>query len=271
MFSKLYQKYRYSLILLRELVVVDFKLRYQNSVLGYVWALLRPLFMFVILYLIFAVFLGVGKDIPHWAVALLLGLVMWEFFNEATKSGLKAIVGNGGMIRKINFPKYIIVLSSSISAFINLIINLFVVFGFVLITNAPIGWGYLVIPLYIVELYIFALGCAFILSTVNVKVRDISFIWEVITRGGFYATAVLFPITLIFAQSQLAGQLLLLNPVAQMIQDARHGMLGDIIPSTYTMIDNTLLFIIPFAIVVATFVGGALYFKRRSPYFAEDV
>lgn len=269
--KKAQARYRYSAILLKELVITDFKLRYQNSVLGYVWSLLRPLFLFVILYVIFAVFLKIGDNIPHWPVALLLGIIMWEFFNEVTRNGLKAVVDKGGLIRKINFPKYIIILSSSLSALINLAINLVIVAIFIVWNGTPITWGYLLIPVFIIELYIFALGCAFILGTINVKVRDVSFIWEIITRGGFYASAVIFPMSRIFQESELAGKLLLLNPVAQAIQDARNGLLGsDIIQSTGTLIGGGLI-LIPFGLVVAAIIFGGWYFRRRSPYFAEDI
>lgn len=265
------RRYRYSLILLKELVRTDFKLRYQNSALGYLWSLLKPLFMFIILYIIFVKFLRVGADVPHWPVALLLGLVMWEFFNEVTNQGLKAIVSKGGLMRKINFPKYIIILSSSLSALINMLLNLLIVAVFIVISQAPITWGYLWIPIFIVELYLFALGCSFILSTLNVKVRDINFVWDILTRGGFYASAILFPMSEIFDISHLAGQVLLMNPVAQAINDMRHGMLGDIIPSTASSVGSIYLLIIPFGIVVLAVAFGAWYFRRRSPYFAEEV
>lgn len=90
----------------------------------YLWALLKPLFLFAILYVFFVKILGVGAEIENWGVALLLGIVMWTFFMEVVGQGLKSIVGSGGIIRKINFPKYIIVVSTSLSAIINLHINL---------------------------------------------------------------------------------------------------------------------------------------------------
>ena len=91
-------------ILLRELVVTDFKLRYQGSVLGYLWSVLRPLFLFAILYVVFEKFLRMGRDIEHFGVYLLLGIVLWTFFTEATNMGLQAIINRGDLIRKINFP-----------------------------------------------------------------------------------------------------------------------------------------------------------------------
>ena len=102
-------------ILLRELVVTDFKLRYQGSALGYMWSILKPLFLFAILYLVFDKFLSLGRAIEHFPVYLLLGIVKWNFFAEATSLGLQSIVGRGDLIRKVNFPKYIIVISGTIS------------------------------------------------------------------------------------------------------------------------------------------------------------
>src|SRR5881394_2372508 len=113
--------------LLAELVRTDFKLRYQGSLLGYAWSLLRPLLLFLILYIVFVKFLKLGKGIPHYPVSLLLGIVIWNFFSEMTSQSLTSIVGRGDLIRKIRIPRWIIVLSSSISALISLGLNLVVV------------------------------------------------------------------------------------------------------------------------------------------------
>src|SRR4051812_41217082 len=117
-------KYRYSTILLRQLVITDFKLRYKGSVLGYVWTLLRPLALFAILYTVFVYFLKIGSSTPHYAVYLLIGVVLWNYFIEVTNNGLSAIVGKGDLMRKLAFPRYVVVLAGSLSALINLSINL---------------------------------------------------------------------------------------------------------------------------------------------------
>src|ERR1700744_4627927 len=109
--------------LLVELVRTDFKLRYQGSLLGYAWSLLRPLFMFVILYVVFVKVYPLGKGIPHYPVYLFVGIVLWNFFTEMTQQSLGSIVGRGDLIRKIRIPRWIIVFSSSISALINLGLN----------------------------------------------------------------------------------------------------------------------------------------------------
>lgn len=269
--SKLSQKYRYSLILLRELVLTDFKLRYQNSTLGYLWALLKPLFTFAIIYVFFVVVLGIGKGVTNWGVALLLGIVLWTFFQEVVKQGLKSIVSNGGVIRKINFPKYIIVVSASLSAIINLLINLAVVVVFAVINHVEPSWSMLLIPLFIIELYVFGLGLAFLFSAVNVKFRDIGYIWDVLTQALFYGSAIMFPLNKVLEVSREGAILLLLSPITQAIQDARHFGITATADTAITITDNVYIILAPYVVAVATFIFGAWYFKRRSPYFAEDI
>ena len=271
MFEKLKKRYRYSGILLRELVITDFKLRYQGSTLGYLWALLRPLFLFVILYIFFVHILHIGKEIEHWGVALLLGIVLWNFFSEVVKQGLKSVVSSGGIIRKINFPKYIIVVSTSLSAVINLLINLVVVAIFAVIDQVPLSWGLLLLPLLIIELYVFALGLAFILGTINVKFRDIGYIWEVVSQALFYGSAIMFPINRVVAMSHEIAVWLLISPLTQVIQDARYVAITHDVQSLHTLTSNIYIIITPPVIAVITLAIGAFYFRRRSPYFAEDI
>src|ERR1700751_1786848 len=121
--------------LLAELVRTDFKLRYQGSILGYAWSLLRPLLLFLILYIVFVKIFPLGKGIPHYPVYLLLGIVIWNFFYEMTAQSLGSIVGRGDLLRKISIPRWVIVFSSSISALINLFLNLLVFILFLLINH----------------------------------------------------------------------------------------------------------------------------------------
>lgn len=275
MSSKLFKKYRYSLILLRELVITDFKLRYQGSTLGYLWAVLKPLFLFAILYVFFVKILKVGAEINNWGVALLLGIVMWTFFQEVVGQGLKSIVGSGGIIRKINFPKYIIVASTSFSAIINMSINLVVVLIFALISGVEFGWGMLLIPVFIFELYIFALGLAFLLSAINVKFRDVGYIWEVVSQALFYGSAIMFPINRVLSMgsewAHQAAVLLVINPIAQAIQDARFFGITNQVETAHTVTSSIFILLAPFAISLLTLVIGAAYFRKRSPYFAEEI
>lgn len=270
--SKIIQKYRYSIILMKELVRTDFKLRYQGSVLGYLWSLLRPLFLFIIMYFVFVYFLRIGSDIPHWPVSLLLGIVLWNFFSEVTNNGVTSIVSQGDVIRKINFPKYVIILSGSVAALINLGLNLIVIAIFMAINNVELHLSALLSPLYILEIFVFSLGLSFILSTLFVKLRDINYIWEIIMQALFYASAVIYPLSLIIEKSNMLAQLILLNPVAQAIQDIRHTLISDQTPTLLSVSNgNVIISLLPIAIVIVVIIVGSRYFKRQSPYFAENV
>ena len=182
-------------ILLKELTKTDFKLRYQGSVLGYLWALLRPLLMFAILYVVFIKLWKFGSDIPHYPVYLLCGTTMWSFFTECTSQGIQAIVNRGDLLRKISFPKYIVVVSATLTAVINMIINVGVIIIFALINGVHFSFTwFLAIPA-IFELYLFSLSLAFFLGSINVKYRDITSIWDVFTQALFYAVPIIYPTT----------------------------------------------------------------------------
>lgn len=265
------EKYRYSLILLRELVITEFKLRYQGSVLGYLWSLLKPLFLFTILYFVFVYFLRVGADIPNWPVAMLLGIVLWNFFSEITNNGLGSIVGRGDMIRKINFPKYVILLASSVSAFINLLLNFIIIGVFMAISGVGLNFGSFMIIWYIFQLFIFGIGLAFILSALYVKLRDINYIWEIIMQALFYGSAIIYPITMIISQNAELAKIILLSPIVDSIQGARHVFIDTANPTIVSLTSNFWYGLIPVGIVLITIIVGAWYFKRRSPYFAEDI
>lgn len=258
-------------ILLRELVITDFKLRYQGSVLGYAWSLLKPLFLFAILYTVFGLFLRIGGDIPYFPVYLLLGIVLWTFFIEATNQGLSAIVARGDLIRKINFPKYIIVVSNTISALINLGFNLVVVSFFVVISGVELSWHIVLLPLIIVELYLFALALAFFLSALYVKFRDVGYLWEVLLQGAFYATPILYPISIVVGINEFAAKALMLNPMAQIIQDARYVMVTPQTTTVYSIFNGYWYAYTPFVIIVLIIVGASLYFRRSSSSFAENI
>lgn len=272
MISNLTKKYRYSLVLLRELVATEFKLRYQGSVLGYLWSLLKPLFLFAILYFVFVHFLRIGEGIPNWPVAMLLGIVLWNFFTEVTGNGLTSIVARGDVIRKINFPKYVIVFASSISALINLGLNFIIIAIFMMISGVDLHWSALLVPLYIVEIFAFSIGIAFILSAVFVKLRDINYIWEIIVQALFYASAIIYPIAAVITQAgDSIAKILLLNPVTQAVQDIRHVLIDPINPTLYTMTGNIWISLAPVALSFIVLIFGAWFFRKQAPRFAEEV
>lgn len=266
------RRYHYSVILLRELVRTDFKLRYQDSFLGYIWSLLKPLMLFLILYLVFTKFLKIGNAVPHYAVYLLLGIVYWNFFVELTVGSVGAIVGKGELIRKINFPKYNIIIANSFSALINLGLNFIVIAIFMAFSHVGVNiYDLLLIPL-IIELYIFALAIAFLLSALFVKFRDIGYIWDVSIQGAFYATPILYPLSRIPAHYHLVRQIVMSNPMAQVIQDSRYVMVTHDTTTIKNVFNgNDFAWAVPIGITLVVISVGALYFKKRSKNFAEEV
>jgi ABC-2 type transport system permease protein len=253
--------------ILREMVATDFKVRYQGSVLGYMWSLLKPLFLFAILYIVFTFIIPLGKGVEHFAVYLIIGVVLWNFFNEATTIGASSVVNRGDLIRKISIPRYLVVFASTLSAFINLGLSLIVVFIFALLNGIMPSLQWLMILPLSIELFIFALGVSFLLSAAFVKYRDVSYIWEVFLQAGFYASAIIYPLTAVPTELH---KWFFLNPMVQIIQDARYFIATDSTVTLWHTISGPFI-LIPFIIIAAIGVYGWLYFKKGSKFFAEEI
>ncbi len=255
--------------LLNELVRTDFKLRYQGSALGYAWSLLRPLLIFLILYIVFVKFLKLGNGIPHYPVYLLLGIVIWNFFAEMTTQSLGSIVGRGELIRKIKIPRWIIVVSSSVSALINFLLNLLVVTAFIIFSHVGLLHTVIWFPLIALEVYIFALGLSFFLAAAFVKFRDISYIWEVLLQAGFYLTPILYGLSRI---TNLTFQkIILINPMAQAIQSARYSVITHETTTPQSLFNGGAYKYIQYIIVAFVIIFGSLFFRKQSRNFAEEI
>jgi ABC-2 type transport system permease protein len=258
-------------ILLKELVKTDFKMRYQGSVIGYLWSVLRPLLQFAVMYVVFIYFLRFGADTPHFAVALLLAMVLWQFFQETTSLSLTSIVNRGDLLRKLSFPTHIVVVSVSLNALINLIINLVVVFVFALINGVEVSKYAFLAPLLIVELYAFSLGVGFLLATIYVRFRDISPIWEVVLQLGMYMTPIIYPISTVWNVNPLFAKLMMLNPLAQIVQDMRYILTSKVNTPVSQLIDHNWIVAIPYIIPFVVLVLGFLIFNKNSKKFAEII
>lgn len=255
--------------LLFELVRTDFKLRYQGSSLGYLWSLLKPLFLFGILYIVFVGIVGVEYGVDNSGVYLLLGIVIWSFFSELTGGSVASVVSKGDLIRKLNFPKHIIVLSTALSALINLGLNLLIVAVFVIFSGVNVGWSALLSPLLLAELFLFSLAIGLFLSALYVRLRDVGHVWDVVMQALFYLTPILFPLSFAPAWAQ---KVLMLNPLAQIIQDLRYVLVSDqtiTVDNVYG--DNALVRLLPVSIVIIMFFVFSKYFNAKSQRFAEEI
>lgn len=254
-----------NMALVREIAWTQFKLKYTGSVLGYVWSLLKPAMLFAVMYLIFSVLIKFRAN--EFPLQLLVGIVLFTFFTECTNVGLGSIVGNGGLIQKAFFPRWILVVASSMTAAMTFVINFFLIVAIA----TPLGHLHLglrslaVVPL-VLELYLLALGLSLLLSSLFVFYRDLGHVWEILTQVVFYASAVVFPISIVPARFHA---LFFANPLAQIIEDVRHALVTDVIPSTFSSIGALAL--VPIGISLGLFALGALVFRALSPSFAENL
>ncbi len=278
MFAKLKERYRESFIILRELVKTDFLLRYQGSFLGIAWSVLKPLMLFCVMYVVFVKFLRFSDGTDSFPLVLLLGISMWNFFTESTTMGLCSITTRGDLLRKINFPKYIIVVSATINALICMSINLGVVIIACILSGVQFTVNVFWLPINLLQLYLLSLGVALLLSTLNVYFRDAQHIWEVVLQGLFYATPIIYPLSMVEQKlgevapgvGLLIEKLMLLNPAAQIIQDIRHNLIAPATtPTIWTLSDNVFFQMIPVALTFALLLWGVHVFRKYSPKFAE--
>jgi len=211
----------------------------------------------------------VGNNIPHYPVYLLLGLLFWNFFVEVTMGSVTAIVSKGDLIRKINFPKYVIILAVLAGALINLSLTSVVVIIFMVVGHVSVSWHALILIPLLIELIVMSLAAAFFLSTAFVKYRDVSYVWEVIIQAAFYATPILYPLTRI---PHVYAKILILNPFAQIIQDARYVLVTHSTETISTVYNgDRWIWAIPLGITFIAAIITSTYFRRRSKAFAEEV
>ncbi|HEW79878.1 MAG TPA: ABC transporter permease [Phycisphaerales bacterium] len=243
------------------IAVTDFKIKYDNSVLGYLWSLLKPLLMFGTLYLVFSVF--VRWQVENYRLYLLLGIILWNFLSEVTLNSMVLLEGKASILKKIYFPRWIIVIASSLTSLLTLLLNMVVFFIFFIFSGAHFQTSALLLVVYLVELYILVVGLALLLCSLFPKFRDIHHIWEVFVQLGFWATPIIYPISIV---PEKYHTLIFLNPVARIIQGCRQALIGS--GSEFLSFTNHIIII---SVAVCLFVLGLGMFNKLSRSFAEDL
>lgn len=251
------------------LAFTDWKLRFFGSVLGYFWSLLRPLLLFGVLYLVFSQIVDVSGTVEDYPVQLLIGVILFSFWSEVTGGSVTAVVDRETLVRKIAFPRAVIPLSVALGAAFNLFLNLLVLGAFLAIAGVEPQWTWLLVPIPLMFLMLFAVGVSLMLSSLFVSFRDVQPIWEVILQALFYATPVIYPIEVLAEKNESISHVALMNPVATVIQETRHFVLGDDTPSAADAIGDPALLLVPLFIVLAVAVAGYVIFDRLAPRVAE--
>jgi ABC-2 type transport system permease protein len=261
----------YYLRVLRVVGAIDFKAKYAGAVLGYVWSLAKPLAYFGVLWLVFAHLLRTANQTENFTLFLLIGILLFTFFADTVNVMLPSIVDEGEILRRLAFPPVLIPLSASVGICITFFVNMFVVVVFIAIQRVAPRLEWLVIPLLLAELYIFCVGIGLLVAALYVRFRDVGQLWEVVSQLLFFACAIFYPIGILPLWAQ---KIAFLNPLVQIIQDARHAILGG--PSGPNDVTAASVYgaggrLIPIVIAVLLFVGGFAFFRREGRYFAERV
>lgn len=181
--------------LLQQLVSKDIKLKYRRSYLGYIWSILNPLLMMMVLVIVFSNLFRF--DIPNFATYLLTGQLVFGFVNEATTASTASITSNATLLKKTYIPAYIFTIAKVSSALVNMLFSMIALIIVMIFSNTAVTWYILCLPLIIAELYLFSLGLGMILATITVFFRDIQYLWGVFTSIWMYLSPVIYPVSII--------------------------------------------------------------------------
>ncbi len=195
--SELQELYQYR-EMLKNLVRKELRSRYKGSVLCFMWTFLNPLLMLVVFSILFSTVMRI--NVEKYTMFLFCALLPWNFFQSSVQAAASSIVGNGGLIKKIYFPTVILPLALVVSGVVSFLLSLFILIPALLINNIPLVWPVLSLPLVLLVEFIFTLGLALLVSSINVYFRDVEHITSITLLAWFYLTPVLYPETLIPAQ-----------------------------------------------------------------------
>jgi ABC-2 type transport system permease protein len=250
------------------LTATEFKLRYFGSVLGYLWTLLRPLMIFGVLYVVFTEIFRFGGNVPHYPVMLLLGLILWNFFADATGSALPSLVQRESLLRKVAFPRAAIPIAVSMTAGANLILGLVVVVFFALVDGVSPALSWLGVLPVVLGVFAFAAGLALLLSALFVRFRDVQPIWEVGSQLLFWGTPIIYTVEVVPERMRTA---IMFNPLSVGIQQARHWFIDPSAPTAAEAIGGGARLLVPLALFLLTIVAGFWVFKHSEAGIAEDL
>jgi ABC-2 type transport system permease protein len=255
--------------LLCVIAVNDFKKTYFGTALGYLWSIARPLLMFAVLLAVFTHVFHFASKVPHYPVFLLFNIVLFGFFQEATLVAVSSIVSSEAVVRKTQFPRLVIPLAVVVTALFNLALNLVVAFVFVLAFGISPSFTWLLLILPLVALFILTAAMSMIVSALFPRFRDVAIIWTVLSYALFYATPVLYPLTVV---SPTFRAVIACNPLAPMFELAQRWVTNPETPwPGSAAAGGPLRLAIAIAIYLATCVFAVWIFRREAPRIAEEL
>lgn len=247
---------------------MDIKLRYGDSALGYVWTIGKPLALFSILYIVFGRLVRFGAPMDHYALYLVIGVMLWSFFSDGVTRTMSSIVANGMLLRKLPFPRIVIPLATSLTAFITFGLSVLTIAIFVALNGLIPQWDWFVLIAELLELYLLVLGLGLLLSVLYVRLRDVSQVLELALQLFFFLSPIIYPFEII---PETWRRIMLLNPFTQIMQDVRALV---IYPNTDTIVAPAALSplrLLPLLIVGLVLAFAVYLFKREEPWLPERV
>lgn len=248
------KKYKF---LIKQLVARDFKVKYKRSILGILWSLLYPVLTMSVMAIVFSNVFKFSTPGVNYLVYLLSGLVMFNYFSEATNLSMSSVVANFSLINKVYIPKWIFPLSKCLFVGINFVLTLIPLYAIILLTGTGITWMHIFLPYAVICLFMFTLGMGLILSTIAVFLRDIYYIYGVIIMFMMYLTPIMYDIDML---TPWLIPILKINPMYHYINFSRMIILYKQIPSMESwiacFISSTIILVI-----------GIILFKRKQDKF----
>jgi ABC-2 type transport system permease protein len=246
--------------------LTEYRLTYFGSVLGYLWALMRPLLLFGVLYTVFSQIVKFGDEIPNYPMLLLLDIVLFSFFQDSSQRAVTAVVDSEAIVRKMHFPRMAIPLSTVLTGALNLALSLVAVFVFILLYGIDPMWTWLLLPLVLVPLVMLTSGVAMLVSSLYVRFRDVQPIWFVVSMILFYGSPVLYAIDTVPENAQ---RYMLFNPIAMMLEQSRKWVIDPSARGAVEAIGGWGWAMVPLAIFIAVCALGLWVFNREAPVIAE--
>ena len=237
--ARLQGLYRYR-ALVKQLVLKDLKLKYRRSFLGYVWSVLNPLLVMVVMYLVFSKMFRF--DVPNYPAYLIIGQAVFNFMTEATNQAVFSITGNSALLKKVYVPKYVFTLSKVSSSLVNLLFSLGAMVIVFVFSGVRFTWYMLLIPAVMLELYVFSLGLGLFLAQSAVFFRDIQYIYSVLTTAWMYATPIFYPVEQLSEGMQRAVRAV--NPMYHYVTQFRTLVLEGAVPDAQSVAYGSLLAVV---------------------------
>lgn len=256
------------LTLTRLFATAEFKLKYLDAALSYLWVLMGPLAFFGILYLVFTKVGRFNHGVAHYPVYLLSALVLWMFFAEATSTAIGCLVQGEPLLRRVSFPHMAVPLSAIAMAFFDLCVNSLATLVFIFASGVKPRVSWLeVVPL-VALLSMLVVGIAMLLSALYVRYRDVDHIWVLVRQMLFYGSGIFFVVT---SAPASVRPIILANPLTAIFTQIRHAVVDPHAPTFVAEAGGAARAVIPVAVICILFVLGVWAFHRESPTVAENL